>query len=298
MGSFVRQHPASLLFSIALHTAIASMFVLGFEFSGSPRAMAPPQTAIQARVVDSAAIEREVQRLAEAERAKIAQAEREEREARDAADAARREREREQQRLADVQRERETAERVEQQRQEQLRVQREKEAADQRAREVAAEKETQRLAELQREREAEERRQAEAERQRRAEEERRRLQAEAEARKQAELEAELSRALAAENDRRRAEEAGLLDQYLRAIQSQIERNWIAPPTARPGLVCVINVTQIPSGDVVGVGFGSCNGDEAVKRSIEAAVLRASPLPRPPVPALFNRSLEVTFRPEV
>jgi colicin import membrane protein len=287
MGSFVRQHPASLLFSIALHTAIASLFVLGFEFSGGPRAMPSPQAAIQAHVVDTAAIERERQRLAEIERAAL-----------EAADAARREREREQQRLAEAERQREEAERNEQQRQEQLRVEREKAAADQRQRDADAEKERQRQAELQREREAEERRVAEAERQRRAEEERRRLQAEAEARKQAELEAELSRALAAENDRREAEEAGLLDQYLRAIQSQIERNWIAPPTARPGLVCVINVTQIPSGDVVGVGFGSCNGDEAVKRSIEAAVLRASPLPRPPVPSLFNRSLEVTFRPEV
>jgi colicin import membrane protein len=85
---------------------------------------------------------------------------------------------------------------------------------------------------------------------------------------------------------------------LRAIHDKIQRNWTQPLSARPGLECVINVTQIPSGDVVGVSFGACNGDDAVKRSIEAAVQRASPLPRPPVQSLFNRSLEVTFKPEV
>jgi len=47
-----------------------------------------------------------------------------------------------------------------------------------------------------------------------------------------------------------------------------------------------------------VRVGQCNGDEAVVRSIEAAVLRASPLPKPPTPALFERNLIVTFRPEL
>ncbi|HEY7673121.1 MAG TPA: TonB C-terminal domain-containing protein [Gammaproteobacteria bacterium] len=194
---------------------------------------------------------------------RIAEAERE---------AARRERE--QQRLAD--------ERKEQARQEQLRVQREDAARAQRERD----------AEAQREREAEQQRQAE---QRKREEEARR---QAEARKQAELEAELAAALAAEDEARRAEEAGLLDQYLRAIHDRIQSKWIKPLSAQPGLECIINVTQIPSGDVVGVSFVRCNGDDAVKRSIEAAVQAASPLPRPPVPALFNRSVEVTFKPEV
>ena len=41
-----------------------------------------------------------------------------------------------------------------------------------------------------------------------------------------------------------------------------------------------------------------NGDDAVVRSIEAAVLRSSPLPRPPLPSLFERNLEVVFNPEV
>lgn len=297
MSAFFRENPGAVAFSVALHAAIGAAFMFGFEFSGGPAAMSQP-SAIQARVIDESAIRRETERLAEAERAERERREQREREDRQAAETARVEREREQQRIADEQLQQEVAERAEQQRQEQLRVQRERDAAAAREAEAAAARERERQAELARQREAEERRQADAERQRRAEEEQRRLQAEAEARRQAEFEAELEAALAAENELNRAREAGLLDQYIRSIQSAIERNWSAPPTARPGLVCVINVTQIPSGEVVRVGFGSCNGDEAVKRSIEAAVLRASPLPRPPVPALFNRSLEVTFRPEV
>jgi colicin import membrane protein len=42
---------------------------------------------------------------------------------------------------------------------------------------------------------------------------------------------------------------------------------------------------------------SCNGDQAVRESIEAAAYRASPLPPPPDPSLFERDLEVTFRPD-
>jgi len=265
MVELLRSHPTAISYSIALHVAIGGALLLNIDFSRTPRGM-PQATAIQARVVDEAAVRREMQRIAETERADKAERDRK---AREAADKARRDREQE-------------AERVEQARQGQLRVQREQAAAEQRERDAAT----------QSAREEEEARVAE---QRRREEEARR---QAEARKQAELEAELAQALATEDEARRAEESGLLDQYLRAIHDRIQRNWNPPPSVRPGLSCVLNVTQIPSGDVVGVSFGPCNGDEAVKRSIEAAVQAASPLPRPAVQALFNRSLEVTFKPEV
>jgi colicin import membrane protein len=264
MAEFLRNHPIAITYSIALHVAVGAALMVGVDFAGAPRSL--QATAIQARVVDESAIRREMERTAAAER--------------EAAEKARREREAK--RLAEERRQREETERVEQARQEQLRVQREDAAKAQRERE----------AQVQREREAEEQRVAE---QRRREEEARR---QAEARKQAQLEAELAAALAAEDEARRAEEAGLLDQYLRAIHDQIQRKWNPPLSARPGLECVINVTQIPNGVVTAVSFGRCNGDDAVKRSIEAAVQAASPLPRPPVPSLFNRSLEVTFKPEV
>ncbi|MDH4031586.1 MAG: cell envelope integrity protein TolA, partial [Chromatiales bacterium] len=81
------------------------------------------------------------------------------------------------------------------------------------------------------------------------------------------------------------------------IRQRVQRNWIRPPEAQAGLECVVNVSQIPGGEVVDVRFGRCNGDDVVRRSIEAAVLRASPLPPPADPSLFERNLEITFRPE-
>jgi colicin import membrane protein len=49
--------------------------------------------------------------------------------------------------------------------------------------------------------------------------------------------------------------------------------------------------------VISARIESCNGDQAVRESIEAAAYRASPLPPPPDPSMFERDLEVTFRPD-
>jgi colicin import membrane protein len=89
----------------------------------------------------------------------------------------------------------------------------------------------------------------------------------------------------------------LLDQYISAIENKIERSWIRPLSAREGLDCIVRVVQLPSGDVMSAQVASCNGDEAVRRSIEKAVMDASPLPKPSNPALFERNLNVNFKPE-
>ena len=80
------------------------------------------------------------------------------------------------------------------------------------------------------------------------------------------------------------------------IRARIERAWIRPPSARPGIECTLDVTQVPGGEIVDVKIGACNGDQAVRQSIEQAAYRASPLPPPPDPALFERKLELTFKP--
>lgn len=160
-------------------------------------------------------------------------------------------------------------------------------------------------------RQAEAKRKAEAEAKRKAEAEaeaKRKAEADAEAKRKAvaeaedkrikaEREAELQRALNAEEERRNASRlAGLGAQWAQAIQARVQRAWIRPPSAKTGLDCVVIVTQVPGGTVVRAEVRSCNGDDAVKQSIEAAVFRASPLPPPPDPALFERTLELRFRP--
>jgi len=180
-------------------------------------------------------------------------------------------------------------------------------AKDQAAKEAAAKRdaEIKRKAELEAKRkaEAEAKRKADADAKRKASEAaeaeaKRKAAAEAEDRRiKAEREAELQRALTAEEDRRNASRlAGLGAQWAQAIQARVQRAWIRPPSAKAGLDCLVVVTQVPGGTVVRAEVQTCNGDEAVKQSIEAAVFRASPLPPPPDPALFERTLELRFRP--
>jgi len=110
-------------------------------------------------------------------------------------------------------------------------------------------------------------------------------------------EAELRARMAAEERQLAAQNSGLLAQYQAQIRSRIERAWIRPPNARTGLSCEVRITQVPGGEVVGVRVGNCNGDESVRQSIEAAAYRASPLPLPADPSLFDRNLLVTFKPQ-
>jgi colicin import membrane protein len=109
--------------------------------------------------------------------------------------------------------------------------------------------------------------------------------------------AELDRMLAEEDALLAAADSGALAEYVGLIRQKVERNWVRPPGAAAGLECELHVTQIPGGQVTGVRIGNCPADDAVRRSIEAAVLRASPLPMPANQALFERNLRFVFKPE-
>ena len=295
MGSYIRSHTGAVGLSAGLHIAIAVALTLGISFSDPP--LYPPageSVAIEATVVDESLIRREMERLEQQEQAEILRQQEQERLAREQAEAARQELEEEQARVEAARQERERTVRLEEQRLADLQLQRDE--AERVQAEDAARLAREREAEVQRQREeAERQRLAEEQRQR---EEQQRLAREAvAARQRAESEAELQRVMAQEDERRRAEESGLLDQYIRFIMSKIEQNWIPPPSAQPGLECEVRVIQIPSGDIVDARIGRCNGDDAVIRSIQAAVLRSSPLPPPPHPSLFERSVYVLFKPE-
>jgi colicin import membrane protein len=160
-------------------------------------------------------------------------------------------------------------------------------AAEQLAAEAAAAEAAKRAA-------AERKAREEAEAQKRAAEEQQRQ----EAKEQAQREEDLKRSLAAEEQASSKARAGpALASWQAQIAAKINRAWLRPPTARPGIECMLNVTQVPGGEVTQVTIGECNGDQAVRESIEAAVYRASPLPPPPDPALFDRQLRIDFKPD-
>jgi colicin import membrane protein len=159
--------------------------------------------------------------------------------------------------------------------------------------------EKQRQAALQKQREAQEkaeadRKAAEAKRvaeQKRAEE----AQREADAKARAQSEAELRNSLAAEEHANQLRSSGALTSWTSQISARIHRAWLQPPSATPGLLCLLLVTQTPGGVVLSAKLESCNGDQAVRESLVAAAYRASPLPPPPDPSMFEREVEVTFR---
>ncbi|HLQ14011.1 MAG TPA: cell envelope integrity protein TolA [Steroidobacteraceae bacterium] len=120
-----------------------------------------------------------------------------------------------------------------------------------------------------------------------------RARAEDKAKREAELQSQLAteeRVNAARGSRAEAE-------WLALIRDKVTRNWIRPPSARAGVNCEVHVTQVPGGVVTGVQIVSCNGDDAVRASIEAAVYRASPLPMPSNADLFDRNLRFDFHPD-
>jgi colicin import membrane protein len=110
--------------------------------------------------------------------------------------------------------------------------------------------------------------------------------------------AELQRALEAEergNAMRNSDEAA---RWHAQIVARVTRAWTKPPSAQPGISCIVSVTQVPGGEVTAVRVISCSTDDvALRESVETAVYKASPLPSPPDPALFERNLELTFAPQ-
>jgi colicin import membrane protein len=263
MAGFAREHAITLTLSILLHAVVIGLLAYGFVTLRS-RPTPRPQPAIEATVVDERSIQEEAQRLEREEKERVRQAQEE----RDQAEQARREREQEQQRVEELKQQREAEEKLAQER-EQQRQQEEQEAK---------------------------RKADEAKRQQQAKAAADKKRKELEAKQRKESEAELKRRLAEEERRSAAVDSGQLAQYVAQIQARIQRAWIRPPSAREGLRCIVDVTQVPGGEVVGVKIGECNGDDAVRQSIEAAVYRASPLPEPSDPALFERNLRLEFKP--
>jgi len=106
-----------------------------------------------------------------------------------------------------------------------------------------------------------------------------------------ELEAESRQAeIDAEENRLAAVDSGELAVYMALIRQKVERNWSAPASADAELKCSVRVQQVPGGEVIGVKILTCNGDDAVKRSVEAAIYRSSPFPEPSDPSLFDRNI--------
>ena len=86
------------------------------------------------------------------------------------------------------------------------------------------------------------------------------------------------------------------------IQQAVVGRWTRPPSARNGMVAVLEIALVPTGDVVGVAVLRSSGDNAFDRSAINAVERAGRFPEVSQVerALFERDFrrfQLIFRPD-
>ena len=91
---------------------------------------------------------------------------------------------------------------------------------------------------------------------------------------------------------------GLQARYEAAIRGAINSNWTRPDNIPLGQRCRMTITQVRGGTVVRVEFApSCPYDDLGRRSVEAAVRKAEPLPYAGFESVFNRTLNLNFDPQ-
>lgn len=284
-----------------VHVGFIAFLMVNFDWVKPTADVAPSADVVQAVAVDETKIKAEQDKLQrDEERKRREEAERKKRT------------EEEKQRLAELEKQRKDKER-EVKEAENKRIEEQRKADDARLKreqaEIAAVAEKKRQAEEKRKQdeilrvkaETERKQKEEAERKLREEAERKQNELQERLRREA-LEDSMNQELAAEQKQldavRQRELARQIDIYKAAIRQHVERNWRRPPTAAPGMSCVVKVTQAPSGEVLNSQLLQCNTpDTNFRKSVEDAMVRSSPLPRPADPSAFERELEFIFEPK-
>lgn len=295
----------SFFWAMAVHVLMALLMILGTMNWQPFRQPQPVGMTIEAVIVDTSAIrerrEEAQKAAAEAEQRKQAQ----ERRADELVQQKQREAEVEAERQNEIERRKQLAQEEERQKAAEEEVRRKREAQDrlatlrmererkleeerlQQQRELEKVREQAAAAERQRQKEDERLKQLEARKTADAAEQQRRAEAEAAAKQQQQD--------AAAREFRAGQQATLSDNYVSAIQALVTQNWLRPPTAQAGLRCKLRIVQIPGGEVISAAIsGACNGDEATRRSIVAAVERAGALPYRGFEQVFKREIDFIF----
>jgi colicin import membrane protein len=107
---------------------------------------------------------------------------------------------------------------------------------------------------------------------------------------------QMTNAAAAEAEQRAASgKRGMLD-YAAKIRGKVRGNIVLPPNIQGNPEAIFEVNQLPSGEVLDVKLKRSSGNHGLDTAIERAILKSSPLPKPDDPALFQRVLEIKYRP--
>ncbi len=124
-------------------------------------------------------------------------------------------------------------------------------------------------------------------------------EAEAKARELAEKKKQEEAARAAEDAAKKVKIAGVVDRYKALIISAISQQWILPDQVDNRLSSQFRIRLAPNGTVLDVTLTRSSGNPILDRSAQSAIYKASPLPVPSDPEMFNvfREISLTVRPE-
>lgn len=289
MWKEIVDHPRFLGYSLLLHVILSTLLVVSFDWRMTKKE--PEVNIIEATAVDEQLVQAELDRIKAIEIRKVREDKarerkiaKEEKTLKNLAEekgkaqtelAAELEKKRqEQERIAKLQKEKEqltAKQEAEKKRLEKL--QKEKEELEEKKR-----KELEHLADLELEAiaKAEEAERKKKELEKLEQERLKKLREQEEDRKASQKKAELDKARA---------------QYRAMIEHQVRINW----TKTAGNACTLKVHQNRLGEVDKILPVGCRG-QAYIDSLRRAVLKASPLPAPPVPEVFEADLDIIFDP--
>lgn len=93
--------------------------------------------------------------------------------------------------------------------------------------------------------------------------------------------------------------AVMFGRYVGQISARIERAWMRPrtPIESGRFTCRARIVQDKTGVVQEVELRDCNGDARWQVSLARAIQSASPLPAPPNPSVFAKTLTLEFSSE-
>jgi colicin import membrane protein len=282
MWELIQTNQKALGAAVVIHLLLLLVMFFGVNWTDDAKPL-PATPMVQAKVVDQAALDKEVKKL------KAAEDKKRKAEEKKLADLKKK-REKEQLRIKELEKKRKQKEAAEKKR----KAEAKRKAAEKKKQEAAKQK---RLAE-------EKKKKAAAEKKRKAEEAKKKAAAEKKrkaeeaARKKAEAGKKKAEAAARqlELEAQYQAEQDLTEKQLimAAIQQKVDRNWLRPPGTPQNLSCEVRVRLGANGSVLLVSIIKSSGDVGFDRSVESAVSKADPLPMPTSPRLVSQFRDIRF----
>ncbi|MEH6503294.1 MAG: cell envelope integrity protein TolA [Cycloclasticus sp.] len=286
MFEIFKKHPKASILSLIFHLLLVGFFIFGSYFSDDELKTKPAVNIVKATVIDESKIKAEAEKLKNIDRQK-------KRQEKKRLEELKKKRLAEEKKLSDLKKQQE----LEKKAIEKKKLEKKKREAAAKQKKLAdAKKKHQRLA---KEKAAKKKKQLEKAKKDAATKEKaakEKIARDKVAKEQAQRERALREMAEQEELEMRAQEA--IGSYSDLIRQKVERNWRQPTGDISGLSCVVRVRLIPGGEVIDAQVIKSSGNAFFDRSVELATRKASPLPLPNDPSMFNyfRTLEFYFRP--